>query len=101
MTTINPMMVRTMALRRLPLANLRVGGKADCGSNAVVAPVERLKSASVVCGRRLVSISLEDVESLGAAKESLTRGVPSAREGERVVSLNSITCGTTLHSLSS
>src|SRR5215831_2257079 len=89
-TTINPAMVTTIALRLLILANLRVPAKAGCASNTVVEPLMR---ASVVCGRMLVSISPDvfgdsraGVESLLADKESVTRGVPSARQKASVSS---------------
>jgi len=54
-------------------------------------------AASVECGRMLVSISLDafaeendELEFPGVDEESLTRAVPRAAEGERLISLNAI-----------
>src|SRR5437867_1217807 len=82
------MMVSTIALRLMVVDRLGVGSKAGCASNVVVAPIERAMPASVECGRRLVSISLEVVEALMPADESVTRGVPSARQKASVSSLS-------------
>ena len=62
--------------------------------------------ASVECGRMLVSISLDafaeandELEFPGVDEESLTRAVPRAAEGERLISLNAIALGTAFHFL--
>src|SRR5215510_2932825 len=91
--TIKPVIVSTMVVRRFVLANLGVCAKAGCASNTLVAPVERLMPPSAECGRMLVSISLDALvepsavlESLLTDDESVTRGVPSARQKASVSS---------------
>jgi len=83
-----------MALRRLVLVNVRVSDTRGCASNAVAVPVEQLLPAAVGFGRMLVSISpdafVDPIESLPADNESVTKGVPSARQNASVSSASTL-----------
>src|SRR2546421_3053970 len=87
-TTANAIIAIVIAsLRRLGLASAPVV-TVDAAGSTPVGPVPRFLAASVVCGRTLVSISLDaDVvpsfavpASLSSDDESLTKRVPSARQ---------------------
>src|SRR2546425_367264 len=84
--------------RRFGFVSSRVVLGAGCAGSTVVGAVGRLMLASVLCSRTLVSISLDTEPELNFAVpasaltelESVTRGVPSARQNASASSVSTL-----------